>query len=237
MKTIEIPIDRGLRILGGIILIGSVLLYFGESIGTLAKVTLFILGVYSLVTGSINYCPVAKLIASEKRYRRKLNISSDITVSSLKDLFFFNGFSDDEIKKILLCCRDVTYEKDAKLMTEGVERGTLSIIYSGQVKVSKKVTEETTKTVADLGDGDIFGEMSFIENLPSSASVIAVRETRVLEIDELHFSKIMEVDKVLALKIMKRILHILNDRVRSLNDQIVSMGKWWIKSRESLSFE
>ena len=237
MKTIEIPIDRGLRILGGIILIGSVLLYFGESIGTLAKVTLFILGVYSLVTGSSNYCPVAKLIASEKRYRRKLNISSDITVSSLKDLFFFNGFSDDEIKKILLCCRDVTYEKDAKLMTEGVERGTLSIIYSGQVKVSKKVTEETTKTVADLGDGDIFGEMSFIENLPSSASVIAVRETRVLEIDELHFSKIMEVDKVLALKIMKRILHILNDRVRSLNDQIVSMGKWWIKSRESLSFE
>ncbi|MDY6853936.1 MAG: cyclic nucleotide-binding domain-containing protein [Thermodesulfobacteriota bacterium] len=237
MKTVEIPIDRGLRILGGIILIGSVLLYFGEFIGPTAKVILFIVGVYSLVTGSINHCPVAKLIASEKRYRRKLNISSDITVSSLRDLSFFSDFSDDEIKKILLCCKDVTYEKDTKLMTEGVERGTLSIIYSGQVKVSKKITEDTTKTVADLGDGDIFGEMSFIENLPSSASVIALRETRVLEIDELHFSKIMDVDKALALKIMKRILHILNDRVRSLNDQVVSMGRWWIRSRESLSFE
>jgi hypothetical protein len=232
LKTVEIPIDRGLRILGGIILIGSALLYFGEFLGPIVKVILFILGLYSLITGIINYCPIVNLISSEKRYRRKLNISSDITVSSLKDLAFFNGFNDDEIIKILLCCRDVTYEKDAKLMTEGVERGTLSIIYSGQVKVSKKITEESTKTIADLGDGDIFGEMSFIENLPSSASVIAVRETRVLEIDELHFSKIMNEDNDLALKIMKRILHVLNDRVRFLNEQIVSMGKWWVKSRK-----
>lgn len=235
MKRTEYPIDRGLRVLGGIILIGSVFLYFGFYLSFTARVIALLVGIYSFISGITNYCPLNNLIISEKRFRRRLKIASDITVNKVKDLAFFKGFNEKEIEKILPYCKEVTYAKEERIITEGKAKRALNIIYSGQVKVLKNITEDSAKTIAVLEDGDIFGETSFLDNLPPSASVIAVVETRILEISDLDFSKTINEDKDLAIKIMMKILQVCSTRIKSLNEQIVSMGKWLVNSRKQFA--
>jgi CRP-like cAMP-binding protein len=177
---------------------------------------------------------ISNLTGFEKRLRRrKLSVSSDISVDNLKEINFFNDFDDKEIKETLYYCKDVTYGKNQILIREGKDKSSLNIIYSGQVKVVKAVTESSAKTIAVLEDGDIFGEMSFFDDLPPSASIIAVQDSRILEIDKIAFSKIMEKDKNLAMKIMTRILKVFGTRIRHLNEQIVYMGKLWVNNREN----
>lgn len=233
----EYTMDRGLRVLGGIILIGAVVFYVGEYLSFTARVIALFVGIYSFVSGIINYCPWSNLIISEKRFRRRLEITSDIKVNSVKDLAFLNGFNEKEIGKILPYCKDVAYAKDESIITEGKEKRTLNIIYSGQVKVLKDITEGSAKTIAVLEDGDIFGEMSFFDNLPPSASIVTMANTRILEISDLDFSKIMEEDKDLAIKVMMKILWTCSTRIRSLNEQIVSMGKWWLNIRNQFPLQ
>jgi len=72
LKRTEYPIDRGLRVLGGIILIGSVFLYVGSYLSFTARVIALLVGIYSFISGITNYCPLSNLITSEKRFRRRL---------------------------------------------------------------------------------------------------------------------------------------------------------------------
>ncbi|MEW6613851.1 MAG: cyclic nucleotide-binding domain-containing protein [Thermodesulfobacteriota bacterium] len=233
----EYTMDRGLRVLGGVILIGAVFFYGGEYLSFTARIIALFVGIYSFVSGIINYCPLSNLIISEKRFRRRIEIATDIKVNSVKNLAFFNGFNEKEIGKILPYCKDVAYAKDESIITEGKEKGTLNIIYSGEVKVLKDITGGSAKTIAVLEDGDVFGEVSFFDNLPPSASIVAMTNTRILEISDLDFSKIIEEDKDLAIKMTMKILQICSTRIRSLNEQIVSMGKWWLNNRKWFHLE
>lgn len=68
-------------------------------------------------------------------------------------------------KKTDYHCKDVTYGRGQRLISEGKGKGSLNIICSGQVKVVKAVTESSAKTIAVLEDGDVFEEMSFFDDL------------------------------------------------------------------------
>lgn len=233
-KKTDYQIDRGLRLFGGIILIGFVFFYFGYELDNNIKAIALLLGIYSVITGGINSCPLSNLIGYEKRFRmRRLRIGPDISVNNLKEINFFKDFDDKEIKETLYYCKDVTYGRGQRLISEGKGKGNLNIIYSGQVKVVKAVTENSAKTISVLEDGDVFGEMSFFDDFPPSASIIAIRDSRILEIDKIAFSKMVEKDKDLAMKIMTRILKVCGTRIRHLSEQIVYMGKLLVNNREN----
>ena len=233
-KRADFQIDRGLRVFAGIILIGSVFFYFGNQLESSIKAIAFLLGIYSLITGVTGFCPMGNLIRLEKGFRRrKLRIASDISVDTLKEISFFKDFDEKEIYDTLYYCKDITSSQNQVLIREGKGRGSLHIIYSGQVKVVKAVTESSAKTIAVLEDGDIFGEMSFIDESSPSASIVAVENSRILRIDKIAFLKMLENDKDLAIKILIRILQVSSTRVRNLSEQIVYMGKLLVNNREN----
>ena len=233
-KRTDHQIDRGLRLFAGIILIGSVFFIFGNHVENSIKASVVLLGVFTAITGAINFCPLSNLTGIEKGFRRrKLRIASDISVDTLKEINFFQDFDEKEIYDTLYYCKDINANENQVLIREGKGQGSLNIIYSGQVKVVKAVTDKSAKTIAVLEDGDIFGEMSFIDEGTPSASIVAVENSRILRIDKIAFLKMMENDKDLAMKILTRILHVCSTRVRHLSEQIVYMGKLLVNNREN----
>jgi CRP/FNR family cyclic AMP-dependent transcriptional regulator len=69
------------------------------------------------------------------------------------------------------------------IFKEGTHGVAVYVLKSGKVEISKAV--ENKKVVLDLlGPGDIFGEMSFLDNAPRSATAIALEETVVELIDK-----------------------------------------------------
>ena len=86
--------------------------------------------------------------------------------------------------------------------------------------VVKPGTEESEEVVAELGAGEIFGEMALFGKESRSATIRAMQDTRLFRIKRDYFEKLMEEDHELALKIYRRINMILTDRLRETTDRL-----------------
>jgi len=83
----------------------------------------------------------------------------------------------------MLTTEEETYEAGDVIFQEGSHGTAVYVLSSGKVEISKIVHGK--KTVLEiLGPGDIFGEMSFIDPAPRSATAIAVEDTVLALVDK-----------------------------------------------------
>jgi len=80
------------------------------------------------------------------------------------------------------------YPKDTMIFSETMPGKELYILQRGTIKISK-LTNDNEVLLAVLKPGDIFGEMSLIENKPRMASAIAMEESQLLAVNKENFSK------------------------------------------------
>lgn len=86
---------------------------------------------------------------------------------------------------MLLTSGRETHEAGGVIIKEGSHGSAVYLVSSGKVEISKMV--EGKKVVLDiLGPGDIFGEMSYLDPAPRSATAIALEDT-VLELVDRNF--------------------------------------------------
>ena len=130
--------DRGTRIMGGCVLIG--LAIAGGSIDSIDKIVAIIVGIYGLLTGILNYCPLAHFILKEKKHiRKKSAAEKEVEIHDVKELFFFAGLNNEEIGKVLSQCQLKQYPKDQPVIVEGKHKKVLFIIFTGQFKIVKQI--------------------------------------------------------------------------------------------------
>lgn len=81
------------------------------------------------------------------------------------------------------------YEAGQGIIEEGQQGPGLFLIASGRVRVSKLEDDEQVH-IAELGPGDVFGEISLLMQRPSTASVSAIENTAVLFLSGEDFLKV-----------------------------------------------
>jgi len=79
---------------------------------------------------------------------------------------------------------------------------TFYLIQSGKVKLIQS-TGENERTLDILQPSEMFGEMAILENLPRSATAIAVDEVTVLELNTQNFEILMLGNPQIALKLLR----------------------------------
>ena len=89
------------------------------------------------------------------------------------------------------------------------------IILTGNAKVIKKKDGVET-TLATLEEGDFFGEMSLFDNSPRSATVKALGDIKLLEINQKNFLKKISRDPSLAFRMLEK----MSQRIRN-SDEII----------------
>lgn len=94
------------------------------------------------------------------------------------------------------------------------------IIISGKVRILVSDKDEES-VIAELGAGDLFGEMAFLEKLPRSTAAKAAEDTLALVVNSDNFDKIMRRNPGIALSIMK----VLSSRIRSQNELLYGKKK------------
>ena len=106
------------------------------------------------------------------------------------------------------------------IFRENDESGSAYIIENGLVEVTRQVEGQEVH-LASLGQKEIFGEMSLIEERPRCATVKAIEETLVQEIPRSDFSKSLQSDPDTALSLIK----VLFERLREANSTIMQLQK------------
>jgi CRP/FNR family transcriptional regulator, cyclic AMP receptor protein len=98
---------------------------------------------------------------------------------SLDHIDRFSDLSDAEVDRIARTGTYVTVPADWGLMGEGTSADKAYLLISGEVSVRKDGTE-----IAQLGPGDIFGEMGIVSKKLRTASVVSLGRLECL-----HFSR------------------------------------------------
>ncbi|MBC8552403.1 MAG: cyclic nucleotide-binding domain-containing protein [Candidatus Brocadiales bacterium] len=91
------------------------------------------------------------------------------------------------------------------------------IILTGKVKVIKEKGDVET-TLATLEEGEFFGEMSLFDNNPRSATVKALGNVKLLEINQKNFLKKISRDPSLAFRMLEK----MSQRIRTTDEKILN---------------
>lgn len=128
----------------------------------------------------------------------------------------FKGLKDDELREMAELTEIRTYPPGYVLCQEGAYEDIFYIVAEGDVIITKKIADEETERVLRIGGkGDLVGEMALIQNAPRAATVRAMTECTVLEMEKRDFETILSRSPAMAIDIIRITL----DRIRA-NDQM-----------------
>ncbi len=133
---------------------------------------------------------------------------------SLRRSFLFGGLEEEVRAKLAGVMRPVSLKRNEILFVQEDEPDGCYIILEGTLKVSVINEEGEECILAALGDGDLLGEMGLIDEAPRSATITALKTTRLAFLSTTSFFDLAERHT----QIYRHLLHLVCSRLRSTND-------------------
>ena len=154
-----------------------------------------------------------------------LNVFEGIEGSELvQDTFLFEKLNFDEAAGLASQFQHIKYEPGQIIIEQNAIGEALYIVKSGTVTVVKS-DDDSEQTLATLGRGELFGEMSLVETELTSASVRAIDEVECLVLPKFAVEQIMQYDRDFSLKIYQAFCNILSERLRKTTQDLFNARK------------
>jgi CRP/FNR family cyclic AMP-dependent transcriptional regulator len=135
----------------------------------------------------------------------------------IKTVDIFRNLSIKDINLLGTICRSLEVPAKNIILSEGEPSKGLFIVESGTVKVCKGPAGQFD-SIALIPQGGHFGEISLVDEGPTSASVVTDEPVRLLFISRSHFNQLLDVNEPLAVKIYKNIARTLAYRLRKTSE-------------------
>jgi len=140
----------------------------------------------------------------------------------LKKVPLFHDFNKGDIEKLVPLFKEEEYPIEAYIITEGAVGDSMYIIVSGSVKILKRVNEEEAMVINHLFSKTYFGELALIDNLPRSASVIAIEPTKILRLKKSVLDNLLDNNTDIAKTFYKNCLKDAFSRYRTITTEFTS---------------
>lgn len=126
------------------------------------------------------------------------------------------------------------FKANETIVQEGSEGRSLFVIESGTVRVTARVVLENDRRVqpgiCDLEAGELFGELGLFENHPRSASVMAVTDGQLVEIDGEQLSQYLDTHPEIGYRVLKELFGTVIERLTKANRRIEYLFGWGLKA-------
>jgi CRP/FNR family cyclic AMP-dependent transcriptional regulator len=107
------------------------------------------------------------------------------------------------------------YQAGSVIVRQGDTSMSFYVILSGRVRVEQELGDNQRLTLREFGPGGYFGEMGLIDDMPRSATVVAVEPTECALLAKWDFGNELREDPDIAMAL----LPILSQRIRDLEAQ------------------
>lgn len=125
----------------------------------------------------------------------------------LKGVAFFEGFTDDELRRVAELADEAEVESGAELTDQGRPGQEAYVIVEGRAGVYVG-----GRQVAEVGAGEIVGEMALIDHRPRNATVKALAPMKVLAFDSAKFRRMLDEMPMAQVRIMEKLVERLRAR-------------------------
>lgn len=123
---------------------------------------------------------------------------------------------DETVKQLMAISKPISFSQNDYITTEGLPGSEMYIILKGSVGVYVTSALGTLTEVSRIMAGDFFGEMSIFDDLPRSASCIALEDTICVSISKRNLTSFFTNCPEMAAKLLEN----MSGRIRRLDNQL-----------------
>ena len=132
----------------------------------------------------------------------------------------FAGLGDKQLATIEQHMVSRTYPKNTIIVNEGDQSDSMYVIKSGKVKVFCSDEDGKEVILNEQGPGEYFGELSLIDDMERSASVMTTEKSTLMIFSKADFKKILKEEPEIALTLLRD----LTMRVRALTENVRNLA-------------
>lgn len=133
--------------------------------------------------------------------------------------------AEAEVVASIVSVRDL---KDGEvLLPEGARDGLLHVIASGRINVARRDEHDGSwNPLYHLDTGELVGELSFMDDAPRFAALVASGATRVLVLNRRDFETLIESHPRVVYKVMRAIMRVAHEVQRRLSRQMHELQQY-----------
>lgn len=128
---------------------------------------------------------------------------------TLSDVPLFTGMSKKLLRKLLIDLMEKKYTAGDIIFHEGESGKAVYVVLDGSVKIIKKSNSES-KTLAVLGPGSHFGELSLIGQCSRFATAVAEKDSILLIMYKSYFDDLIRGNSAISSRILLNLAEILS---------------------------
>ena len=115
------------------------------------------------------------------------------------------------------------------LIEEGQKDDALHVLINGHMEVVTQTGGGDWVSLQILREGDMIGEMGFIDGVEHSASLRAMGNCELISLDRASFEGLLQQDPDLVYKVMRAIMRTVHGILRRMNTQYVELTNYIAK--------
>lgn len=115
------------------------------------------------------------------------------------------------------------------LISEGDTDNSLHVLLDGKLEVVKRVGGGETVSLAILREGDLTGELSFIDGEAHTVGLRALCDSRVLSLKREDFERVVDNHPQLVYKVMRTVARSAHRIVRRMNTEFIELSNYIFK--------
>lgn len=146
------------------------------------------------------------------------NPTSQMTLEALRSVPLFASLDDDAARDLRSLLKEQVVASNTRLFRQGDQGDAMYLIESGRVRISIQDEEHNELTLAELAQGDFFGEMSIIDGRQRSADAKVVDDARLAILSRKSFLLFVRSNPDVALEMLSA----LTDRLRRTDELLRS---------------
>ena len=149
---------------------------------------------------------------------------------------FLEALTSDQLERLASESRIVPFPLGGAVVRQGDEGDSLFLVVSGRVEVSVRTPGGgPEQSLATLGPGDYFGEMSLLTGAPRSATIRAVDETRLVILRKEALRPLLVADPTVLERLSKTLARRQAERDDAINRAAVYEGPGADRASQLLS--
>ncbi len=148
-------------------------------------------------------------------------------LESLKKSILFRGLSEGMLRTITPLFEFREIQMGDVLFQEKDPSHEMFVILEGKVKASLFDNSGNELVLAELGPGEIIGEMGIVDEMPRSATVVALEKTKLAVLKRKTFLEILRSKPEVAINVIKALV----DRLRKTDDMLEALAFLNVENR------
>ncbi len=177
----------------------------------------------------VNRYPAISVGLSKELSERLAEMDRRFTESHLRGLKLLAGLSSAQLQDISHRLKPARFRQAETIIQEGQPGDEMYFIESGQVRVLRTHGAQIL-VLAEMGAGDLFGEMALLTGKPRSATVTALTDVNLWVLGQSDFDELVTSYPTLALALSR----LLSDRLSSTDAHILQQPAMAVPAAASL---